>query len=421
MSESPLGQNWADSWAKVGDDEAAPGPGATHPVALPLWLVVRQATGMWLATRVALIVFTYFAVPFNHHHANSKVTAFPPHSLLAAWNRWDTQWYTGIAIHGYNTRQSTGFFPLYPLLTHIVAMIIGFSNVLAAALIVSNGATLAAFIAVGLLTANEYGSRTAIVAIRALAAFPTAFFLAAGYSDSVFLALAAFSLFFARRGRWTWAALCAFAASFDRQFGLVLILPLLWEYIRQHREVGRQLRDIFTFRSLGDLLPLIAAAPAALAIWGAYLYARFGDPFSGVKAEQKYWDHVAVTPWHWLQLVVTTLQNTPIWTFPRARILFDLAPVVAVLLITVLSLQRWPFSLALYMLGVCAFLVTSAVPLDYNPFNSEGRYVLVCVPLFLLLGRWMARRPSLEMVVVGGGFMLQGLFIEFFLRGGWLV
>jgi hypothetical protein len=59
--------------------------------------------------------------------------------------------------------------------------------------------------------------------------------------------------------------------------------------------------------------------------------------------------------------------------------------------------------------------------MDYDPFNGEGRYVMAAVPLFLLLGRWMVRRPWLEMLVVGGGFMLQALFLGFFLRGGWVV
>jgi hypothetical protein len=119
--------------------------------------------------------------------------------------------------------------------------------------------------------------------------------------------------------------------------------------------------------------------------------------------------------------VGTAIGNTPPWSFLRVRIFFDLAPVVGLILVALLAFRRWPVSLALYTIGMIALLVTSAVPLDYDPFNAEGRYVLLVIPLFLLLGRWMVRRPWLEMLLVGGGFMLQALFLGFFLRGGWLV
>jgi hypothetical protein len=385
--------------------------------------LIWQAAGMWLGTRIALIVFTYFAVPFNHQraHANPSGAMFQPGVLLAHWDRWDTQWYRFIAVHGYATKQSTGFFPLYPALVHVFSTVIGFSHVLGVALIVSNLAALAAFIGVALLASHEYGGRTGLFAVRALAAFPTAFFLAGGYADSLFLALAVFCLLFSRRGQWYPAAACAFLAALDRQFGIILILPMLWEWFQQQRENGSGIRDVLQPGRGAELLALGAAVPLALVAWGLYLNARFGDPLSTLTAQKTYWDHYLVTPWCWLDLVRSAIANTPPWSFPRDRIFFDLAPVVAMILISALSFRRWPVSFALYMLGLIAILVTSAVPLDYDPFNGEGRYVLLAAPLFLLLGRWTARSPTLEMLVIGGGFMLQALFLGFFLRGGWLV
>jgi hypothetical protein len=389
----------------------------------PVRTIAWQAAGMWLGTRAAYIVFTYFAVPFNHQHAHGAPsrTEFKPDALLNHWWRWDAQWYTNIAVHGYHPGRSTGFFPLYPALVHVVVAVIGYSHVIGAAVLVANLAALPAFIGVGLLAADVYGRPAATFAVRALAAFPTAFFLAAGYSESLFLALAVFCLYFARREQWGWAALCAFLASFDRQFGIVLTLPMLWEWVSRQRQAGRTLREMLSLRALAEAVPLLAAVPVALLIWGAYLDLRFGDPLATLNAQRVFWHHELVPPWQWLQLVGTAIGNTPPWSFLRVRIFFDLAPVVGLILVALLAFRRWPVSLALYTLGMIALLVTSAVPLDYDPFNAEGRYVLLVIPLFLLLGRWMVRRPWLEMLLVGGGFMLQALFLGFFLRGGWLV
>lgn len=385
--------------------------------------VVKQAAALWAVTRLAFVILTYFAVPFNAQSAHGKYStrSFSPHTLLAAWNRWDTGWYTNIAIHGYHNALTAAFFPLYPALIHLVVAAIGAGVAVAAAIAISNLATLAAFIGLGLLARHEYGSASASYAIRALAAFPLAFFLTGGYSDSLFIALAIFALLFARQGRWLWAALFAFVASFTRLFGLVLVLPLVWEYGRQHRESGGKLTDLLRPRSLGPALALAVAVPLALAIWAGYLYLRYGDPLKYLNVQRHSWDHYAIPPWQWFQLAVSTLQHLPGWSFLQARTLFDLAPVLIFAVITVLCVRRLPVSFLLYMAGTLFICFTSSVPLNFDPFTGQGRYMLMSAPIFLLLGRWMQRHPALDLFVVSVGFLLQGLFTAFFLRGAWLV
>src|SRR5262249_36511502 len=106
---------------------------------------------------------------------------------------------------------------------------------LAAALLVSNLGTLAAFIGLGLWAAQEdHSHRAGVRVVRAIAAYPLALFLFAGYSEGIFIALVAFAFFFARRADWKWAALAAFPAGVTRATAVALVLPLLWEYGRQH-------------------------------------------------------------------------------------------------------------------------------------------------------------------------------------------
>jgi Gpi18-like mannosyltransferase len=307
------------------------------------------------------------------------------------------------------------------MLVRLVASMIGWDHAVLAALLVSNLGTLAAFIGLGLLAANEYGQQTASYAIRAVAAYPLAFFLFAGYSDGLFLALVTFTLLFARRGLWLEAAACTFLACFTRPTAVVLILPLLWEYGRQHRELFGHLRQALTPRIVGEVGCLVLSMPVAFGIWEAYLWTKFHDPMVFFKAQKKYWDHATLAPWNTVHLAIHTLQRAPNWSFVQSRILLDVLPVVAVAVLTILIARRIPISFGLYLVGVLAILTTAAVPLNYDPLNAEGRYVLMAVPIFLILGRWMKEHARVDLLIVSGGFMLQGLFTAFWLRGGWIV
>src|SRR3989442_1288061 len=93
-------------------------------------------------------------------------------------------------------------------------------------------ATRVAFAVLARLAAREAEPAAAPAAVRALAAYPLAFFLAAPSSDALLLAAAAFTLLFARKGQWGLAALVAFVAAFTRSAAVVLFLPLVWEYGR---------------------------------------------------------------------------------------------------------------------------------------------------------------------------------------------
>ncbi|MGH2516544.1 MAG: mannosyltransferase family protein, partial [Ktedonobacterales bacterium] len=195
--------------------------------------ITLQAAGLWLVTRLTLVLFTCFAATMAPYRAQANRLSFDPHDLALLWERWDAQWYLGVAQHGYTSAQSAAFFPLYPLLIRVVETIIG-PHWLAAALLASNLGALGAFVGLGLLAARESGTgRAAPETIRVFAAYPLAFFLAAPYTEGVFLALAVFGLLAMRQGRWRWATLCAALAMLTRPTGIILLPPLLFEYGRQ--------------------------------------------------------------------------------------------------------------------------------------------------------------------------------------------
>src|SRR5579872_3719775 len=150
-----------DLRASLAPAARAPGPsaGPTAPLevpeqhawrrAMPWRSLALQAAGMWLASRAAVLVFTYFAVILNHQGTNvpPNLHSYGPSDLLNAWSQWDVQWYKGIVLHGYQNWLSTAFFPFFPGLTWVLTAIVGKSHVLGTLVVTSNVGTLVAFIA----------------------------------------------------------------------------------------------------------------------------------------------------------------------------------------------------------------------------------------------------------------------------------
>ncbi|MDQ2741516.1 MAG: hypothetical protein M3Z66_04360, partial [Chloroflexota bacterium] len=57
------------------------------------WLVApafKESLGVWGLTRVMLLLLTYFGVILFHSKLHANVLQSFAHSLLPAWDRWDT-------------------------------------------------------------------------------------------------------------------------------------------------------------------------------------------------------------------------------------------------------------------------------------------------------------------------------------------
>src|SRR5262245_52234087 len=315
--------------------------------------IALMATGMWAASRAALSLFTYATLLLRPGGSGQAATSFS--ALASAWLQWDAKWYVRIAQDGYFSEQSTVFFPLYHLLVHAAGALLG-GHYLAAALLIGNLGTLGAFIGLALLATHEFGSaRAAPYAVTVLAAYPLAFFLAAPYTEGLFIALAALTLYFARTGKFRAAATCAFFATLLWLTGLILLAPLVWEYGSQRgwwakwrsAESWRaRMRCIFsphvwTWRwngGLSNAALVVAAIPAALALYMLFLGVRFGDPLLFLHAEQRYWNHV--TPGAPIPPGSPAPPSTGPFAFlapsyEQARSLVDLAPLAIFLILTI--------------------------------------------------------------------------------------
>ena len=302
----------------------------------------------------------------------------PP--LLAGLLRWDSQHYAYIAEHGYD-RVRTAFFPLYPLLVKGLSLVIG--NVFVAGVVLSNVALLAALGYLYALTRTIHGDAAARRALLYLAGAPAAVFFSAMYTESLFIALAAATLYHARKGHWARAACAGALAAATRNTGLILATVIVLEALRQEGVSLRLWRPFWTslrtqWRRLGAVWSGFAAAavvPCGLLVYMLYLRQAFGDPLAFVHAEAGWGKHVSLS--NWLRLMPGQLN----------------VPVTIDLLVTVAFIPL-VIGAAYQMRTAAVFVVLTFVAPLSSGLGVEGmtRYTLMLVPCFVLLGSWGERK-----------------------------
>lgn len=289
--------------------------------------------GVFVCVRIGVALVGWLAVdtfpsrgPVSVPGWNEPTTAAGASDALTSLERQDALWFLRIADAGYREDDgSAAFFPLYPLATRLGSALLG-GRPLAAGLLIANGAALGALFVLFLLTQREYGVERARRSVLYVAVYPSALFLFAPYSESVYLLAAVTSLWSARRGRWWLAGLAGFAAALTRSIGWVLAPALIAEAIHQRKE-GKQ----GTARALAwSLTPALGTA-AYLAWWQA----RAGDWAAPLNSQANWDRHPAfplTTLWqgieqawsehsYWLLdlLIVAPIILAAVWVARRAR------------------------------------------------------------------------------------------------------
>ncbi len=398
----------------------APTPLRQAQRALPWRQLLTQATALWVATRLAYALLTFY-FPVVTSGASLSRTPTPLAELIRRWTLWDGQWYIAIARRGYWDFTPTAFFPLYPGAIRLVEAVIG-PHWATAALIASNLGSLLAFFGVAALAAQVATPgderRNARTAITLFAAYPMALFLVAAYSDGLFAGLAALALLCAFRRRWWWAALFGLLTALCRPTAPALLLPIAWEAFQRFRE---RRGEVAAGQALREIAPMLAALVAPLAGIGAYcawLWARFGDPLIFVSAEQT-WKHMSLSPILSIPLAIYTEATIPFGSPFNTRILLDLAPLLVALVLTLVAARRAPLGFTLYLLALL-YLITSE-PLNYfDVFVSAGRYLIAAVPLFIIVGQWLKRSEWALPAILWSGALLQAILALWFLQHGWI-
>ncbi len=357
--------------------------------------------------------------------------------LLGVWSHWDGEWFLYVAQVGYRPGDYTSpFFPLYPILVRVLATILG--NYLLAGVLLSAGLSLAVFVLMYLLVSHEAGRSVGKRAALYLAIFPTSFFLAACYSESLFLALCLGAFLAARRyANWWLAGLLIGLAALTRNLGILLLLPLGWEWLVQHRRtlvkipLGKGWRLNFNFQRLNlrDSLAFILLPLACVGIWLVFNALALADPLNFMSVQNNpVWNRHSAWPWQTVARAFnffTANLNLPP-TGPVYRedpnlidLLFWLFLAITFLIV---AFQVWKKRMAgayLIYFGL-TWLLPLFSPAAKEPLLSYPRFALLVFPAFMGLALLGERWRFLHYAYLIGATLLLGLLFARFANWYWV-
>ncbi|WP_160145779.1 mannosyltransferase family protein [Dictyobacter aurantiacus] len=395
-----------------------PSPTIIHKIiSAPAWKkwlkAARIVFPFYLAIHMGMLVLDCLSTIITRGDAYQK---YPVNTLWTAWLRWDAQHYLYIALNGYPLKQETAFFPLYPLLISIVNNLHLSPDPIIAQLIVSNLAWLAMMVVFYQLVRESMGTQIAWRAIIYHSIFPTAFFLAAGYNESLLLCLVLLSFYQLHHGNWWLAGTFGFFACLARSTGILLIISFAYEYLRQHNFNIRQ--------SVRPSMLSILLLPAGLSVFMAYTTLLYGDYLSFMHV-QALWSRQLSMPWVGIVMALRMVYEAPFLSFQSLRNLTDLIPDLFIMALLIMGwvgpwkLPRKDWSYLIF--GTTLWLFFQLTPLMQGyPLGSMGRFMLEVFPAFIIAAR-IGTNKSFHFNYICVALAMYAYLIIAFLVGYWVL
>ncbi|MBK8028346.1 MAG: hypothetical protein IPK17_02320 [Chloroflexi bacterium] len=390
-----------------------------HKLNDPRYHWVTRPLAAFLITRAIVFFAAYIAeIAIPGISGDGLYHVNPSNVWLDVWARWDSGFYLRIAEEGYRfvigQQSSVAFFPVYPLSMNLLAPFAG-SN-LAAGVLVSNVYLFFGLIFLYRLTETIFkDSGTATRAVFYIAAFPTAFFFSAVYTESTFLLFSTATAYFARKHQWGWAAVTGILCSASRIVGFLVAGLVIYEWLMAH---GWTLATIYKKQAWANLwdgirkdwpqLLIIALIPLGMVSYMVFLWRTFGDPLA-FNTTQSAWGRQMLGP---VAIVLRDLGGLLRQNFLTGEIwyhvLLDLGAFFAVLFTTWAIWRRMGAGYGIYV------LLAILIPMSSGS-GSLTRYVLVIFPFFMMLAHW-GRHTVLDRALLVGFSVFLGIFTTIFVN-----
>jgi hypothetical protein len=411
-------------------EPALPAPATAGPVAPAdrpwrrAWLI---GTSTWLAAVATYLIVTLLSWMIEERPGPAMSR------LYQVWDHWDTGYYMRISRIGYTAdRPDThAFFPLFPILLRGVDTVVP-GPTLISSLVLSNLCCIGALVVLHRFAAREVDPATADRLLLFLMAFPTAFFLSAGYNGSLYLLLSVSALYCLRSGRFVTAGAFGAFASATRLTGVLLVLPFVLEYARQNRwrapgwlrwpgrgPVAQRAAVVLRPDAAGVLL-----IPVGVAAFATYCWVRFGDPLDFAHAQEVWGKHFA-PPWVGFEQAVHMVSRQPMVLYQAGLhnmidIGFGLGSIVLLVLCVAGPWRLRRDQLFLVVYAAASLLTVLMSPAGgLFPMMGIPRYALELIPNFLLLARLGAHR-AFERIYLLPAVGLQAVLLLAFLRNIWV-
>jgi hypothetical protein len=365
------------------------------PLVSPRTVLLRIAL-LALAVRVVLEILGLASTMAHHEHVH----------WLGFWWQWDAHPYMRIAQVGYRARSVPGgspfdkyymgFFPFYPFAVKAFALV--FRNRVLAGLVVSYVASVFGAWFLYLHVTLDSDHADAWRAVLLLFSFPTAYFLAAPYSEALFLLAVTGSTYAARKNLWGRASLAGVIATGTRVNGLSLLPALAAEAVLSGTKRVRRLA--WTALAAGGFVVFLLVSQVIA-----------HDPLRYFHVQSSHWGQTTVPPWKpVIDAAGSLLHGTsPILAFIFVNRLAAIAVAVPLLILAVYRLRvpDWVYGWAGFLPLLCTGWLT-ALP----------RFLVTLYPLFKVSTQLTRSRRVLVPVLIIGA-VVQSFFLWRFAAGEW--
>lgn len=362
---------------------------------------IKYILFLFLSTRIVLTIIGIFSRTILERQYG-KQYIWAKYLWLDIWGVWDTFWYMDIATNGYSlpgsnpldkTQANYAFFPLYPLLMRGLGQILG-NKYYIAGLIISNICLILAGFFLYKLVKLNFNRTTALKSVKYLFIFPTAFILSGVFTESLYLALVILCFYLAKKRNWLFVGVTGFFISSTRSLGVFIIIPLLYEYLR---EVNFQYK-----RVRFDILFLLLI-PLGILIFGLYNYHLTGDFFAFANI-QSTWKRSASNP---ISILINGLYKGLFEL--NMRDLLEASFTIICLIIISIYYKKLDISYLLF--AIYSIFIPLSTGLDSLP-----RFILPIFPLYILLAQLNKNRYFDQITTILLG-LLQGFLMVFWSCG----
>lgn len=338
---------------------------------------------------------------------------------------WDSEYYLAIAVGGYDdpatdlvrgTRdgitKSYAFLPFYPLLIRLFMFplnLLGITAIATATLagvLVSALGTLGAMYALYGLTKDSMGDDGGLRAAFYLIIFPTGFFLLQVYTEGLFVGLVFGCLAMLKRRQWLYAALLAAGATLTRAVGVVIIIPMLIEWLRSS-EWNAVFSQKPSWQSI--LSGLLMFSPlATFLIWKNSRYGQAFDYVERIEFGSKFMDLPgAIADW------TQAIESLSMDILQRGA---NYSLIIFLFILTLIAcfkcLRDYP---AVAWLSLAIILISWGS----GPASGMHRYVLTAPAVFVALADW-GRNRVFDRIWTIASILWMGLLAALFALDMWV-
>lgn len=310
-----------------------------------------------------LAVLGYFILPERFAPLDFIANFWKTNFIFWSFANFDGEHYLSIAKYGYQIRSGFpqyAFFPLLPSLIHIVAIFSG--DYYASGMLV---AQLSLYLA--LVYIHKWVSELKLPDISLLFLISTgAIFLASIYTEPLFIALAAMTMYFSEKKWWGSAALATALATATRVNGIFLVIFLFVKLLKSSKSL--LISGFYSLASISGLL-----------VYMIYLQIKTGDFLVWLHAQGSWGKGTATSPLttfiSYLKSVTTQYQPDLV----HLVVIFEVLVTIVAIILFIRLLSRRYLDLA-YWLYLAGNLV---MPIMTGSLGSMPRFTLILFPLLI--------------------------------------